>query len=159
MSESKASLLARNQIAQLSQGSRTSIKSSYEPSSCRICLSTIIDPAALTCGHRFCERCLCQYWDERDKTDFIVCPLCRANTFKVDFAKKADNTSTEDFRRTFNPRDKLEISQPQAEVHSITGLWTRFSILMPIIYCLIKLLKGPIIGFYNFVRFKINLNV
>lgn len=60
-------------------------KSSSILSSCRICLSSIFDPAYLTCGHKFCENCLDQYWQVRDKPNFLICPLCRALAYNVDF--------------------------------------------------------------------------
>lgn len=69
--------------------SKTSLSSKVSSiiSSCRICLSSIFDAATLTCGHKYCERCLDQYWRVKEKPDCIVCPLCRTCAFNVDFSK------------------------------------------------------------------------
>lgn len=87
MAESNYELaLDRVSKTQFSKTSMSSRNSSMR-SSCRICLSSIHDPAALTCGHKFCECCLEKYWDVKDRPDYIVCPLCRACAFNVDFTK------------------------------------------------------------------------
>ncbi|KAH9633198.1 hypothetical protein HF086_017753 [Spodoptera exigua] len=118
------------------------VKASSIISSCRICLSSLLDPAVLTCGHRFCEKCLNQYWRIRDKPDYIVCPLCRACAFNVDFAKKEERASTEDFRKVFTEMSNIN----NYNVNSALMLCLELSVLMPALYWLMKWLKLPLLN-------------
>ena len=48
---------------------------------CPVCLETLTSPKLLSCGHRFCEKCLEKqcYYDQFGML-FINCPLCRSRT-------------------------------------------------------------------------------
>ncbi|CAD0203309.1 unnamed protein product [Chrysodeixis includens] len=144
MRDSKCDLVKRR--ASVAQGelecaSSVDVKASSMLSSCRICLSSIFDPAALTCGHRFCERCLDQYWRVREKPDFIVCPLCRACAFNIDFAKEEmeEGASTEDFRKVFTEMQNIG----GTDFTSTIVVCLKISVIMPALYCLVKWLKIP----------------
>nr|XP_014339612.1 PREDICTED: E3 ubiquitin-protein ligase TRIM17-like [Latimeria chalumnae] len=42
---------------------------------CSVCHDIFTDPVTLTCGHNFCQKCVCDYWG---KGDTQLCPVCRA---------------------------------------------------------------------------------
>lgn len=41
---------------------------------CCICLDIYTDPVSIPCGHNFCQDCIEDYWDTKEKAD---CPLCK----------------------------------------------------------------------------------
>ncbi|XP_075981417.1 uncharacterized protein LOC142980031 [Anticarsia gemmatalis] len=145
---SYASTIGKN-IESESSMNTLNAKVSTLMSSCRICLSSMFDPAALTCGHRFCEGCLDKYWRVKDKPDCIVCPLCRASAFNVRFAKK-EKPSTEEFRRMFNP-----IVLNQTDVNNAIIWCLKISAVMPVIYFLLKWLKPNIVQLFTAINLKL----
>ncbi|CAH0401189.1 unnamed protein product [Chilo suppressalis] len=87
MSQSACLMLASKQKEYKASTNSLCLKSSSVLSSCRICLSSIFKPALLTCGHKFCENCLDDYWRVKEKPNFLICPLCRAQVYNVDFTE------------------------------------------------------------------------
>ncbi|XP_035435742.2 LON peptidase N-terminal domain and RING finger protein 3-like [Spodoptera frugiperda] len=157
MRDSKCDLLIKprvsNHISKCEFKSATSLeaKASSIISSCRICLSSLLDPAVLTCGHRFCEKCLNQYWRIRDKPDYIVCPLCRACAFNVDFAKKEERASTEDFRKMFTEMSNIS----DYNMNNAIILCLKLSVLMPAFYWVAKWLKMPLLDLFTNIHHKL----
>ncbi|CAB3257212.1 unnamed protein product [Arctia plantaginis] len=132
--------------------SKTSLSSKVSSiiSSCRICLSSIFDAATLTCGHKYCERCLDQYWRVKEMPDCIVCPLCRTCAFNVDFSKTEGNPSTEDFRSLFTQ----DLVNEAVRIRAI--LWSvKVTAVMPAVYYLLKWLKPYLIQLFTCVHLKL----
>nr|XP_021181989.2 putative tripartite motif-containing protein 61 isoform X1 [Helicoverpa armigera] len=150
MRDSKCDLPKRRVKSEFESATSLDVKASSILSSCRICLSSMLDPAALTCGHRFCEKCLNHYWRIREKPDYIVCPLCRNCAFNVDFAKKEEATSTDDFRKMFGAMEMND-----SELNSSLVLCLKLSLLVPALYCLVKWLKIPVLGLLTAVQSKL----
>ncbi|XP_028163298.1 DNA repair protein RAD5-like [Ostrinia furnacalis] len=145
---------SQHSLSQKEFDSTTSIKLKQSSvfSSCRICLSSIFDPAYLTCGHKFCEGCLDQYWQVRDKPNFLICPLCRALAYNVDFIKKGDDTEPEgEFRKNFGMLQNIEDS----DLNKSTILCFKISMLIPVLYYIVKWLKVPAIEFVSLLRCKL----
>ncbi|XP_073423834.1 nuclear factor 7, ovary-like [Dendrobates tinctorius] len=44
---------------------------------CSICLSTVMDPVMLRCGHNFCRVCIGRVLDTQDGSGVYSCPQCR----------------------------------------------------------------------------------
>ena len=54
-----------------------------EELNCSICLSYLIDPVTISCGHSFCQACLHLFWE--DSLFLGHCPTCRKRTKQKDF--------------------------------------------------------------------------
>ncbi|XP_075823678.1 tripartite motif-containing protein 43B-like [Microtus pennsylvanicus] len=54
-----------------------------EELNCSICLSYLIDPVTINCGHSFCRVCLHLFWE--DSLFPGPCPTCRKRTKRKDF--------------------------------------------------------------------------
>ncbi|KAM7337198.1 hypothetical protein ACRRTK_003317 [Alexandromys fortis] len=54
-----------------------------EELNCSICLSFLIDPVTINCGHSFCRACLQFFWE--DNPFLCHCPTCRKRTKRKDF--------------------------------------------------------------------------
>ncbi|XP_041502580.1 tripartite motif-containing protein 43-like [Microtus oregoni] len=54
-----------------------------EELNCSICLSYLIDPVTINCGHSFCRVCLHLFWEDRLLPGH--CPTCRKRTKRKDF--------------------------------------------------------------------------
>ncbi|KAI4872836.1 hypothetical protein NFI96_002966 [Prochilodus magdalenae] len=44
---------------------------------CGVCRQLRTDPVSITCGHRFCRRCINSYWDQSASSGDYSCPQCR----------------------------------------------------------------------------------
>nr|XP_021181998.2 uncharacterized protein LOC110370490 isoform X2 [Helicoverpa armigera] len=134
MRDSKCDLPKRRVKSEFESATSLDVKASSILSSCRICLSSMLDPAALTCGHRFCEKCLNHYWRIREKPDYI----------------KEEATSTDDFRKMFGAMEMND-----SELNSSLVLCLKLSLLVPALYCLVKWLKIPVLGLLTAVQSKL----
>lgn len=54
-------------------------QSLMEEFTCVICAQMLVDPMTLHCGHSFCQLCLVQMWNNKQKVDptRLQCPVCR----------------------------------------------------------------------------------
>ncbi|XP_062978416.1 tripartite motif-containing protein 10-like [Elgaria multicarinata webbii] len=48
-----------------------------EEAKCPICMSYLMDPVTLDCGHNFCRNCITCYREAWDQIGDLECPLCR----------------------------------------------------------------------------------
>ncbi|KAM9308355.1 E3 ubiquitin/ISG15 ligase TRIM25-like [Gastrophryne carolinensis] len=44
---------------------------------CSVCLSIYNDPVTLTCGHNYCQECICRVFDTQEGSGVYSCPECR----------------------------------------------------------------------------------
>ncbi|XP_036812561.1 NLR family CARD domain-containing protein 3 isoform X6 [Oncorhynchus mykiss] len=50
---------------------------SEDQSRCAVCEQVLTDPVSITCGHRFCRRCITRHWEQPAPSGHYGCPRCR----------------------------------------------------------------------------------
>eukprot|EP00063_Salmo_salar_P083063 XP_014057898.1 PREDICTED: protein NLRC3-like [Salmo salar] len=48
-----------------------------DQSRCAVCEQVLRDPVSITCGHRFCRKCITRYWEKPAPSGDYDCPQCR----------------------------------------------------------------------------------
>ncbi|KAI5633223.1 zinc finger of c3HC4-type, RING domain-containing protein [Phthorimaea operculella] len=126
-------------------------------SSCRICLSKLMDPARLVCGHKFCETCLNKYWKANEEPNVIVCPLCRNYACTVGFEQKSYEHSIKAFRKKFDP-DYVDMPSTHAIQSKIIEerpsymsyvTWMIPILIMPALYLVASLVKPIVLKLFS----------
>ncbi|XP_070978509.1 NLR family CARD domain-containing protein 3-like isoform X2 [Oncorhynchus clarkii lewisi] len=91
---------------------------SEDQSRCAVCEQVLTDPVSITCGHRFCRRCITRHWEQPAPSGHYGCPRCRKR-FRTrpvllqraepnDEARGSENTDVSLQRAIVNHKDSLK---------------------------------------------------
>ncbi|XP_031677441.1 NLR family CARD domain-containing protein 3-like isoform X3 [Oncorhynchus kisutch] len=91
---------------------------SEDQSRCAVCEQVLTDPVSITCGHRFCRRCITRHWEQPAPSGHYGCPRCRKR-FRTrpvllqraepnDVARGSENMDVSLQRAIVNHKDSLK---------------------------------------------------